>query len=190
MKNIGKKIEKEVKKKHSLKWWHKNKYTVLRVALFPISVPATLYDVFREKKRKKIKQSLVFSEELCKKYLDKMIPKLVVRLCEDSEVFLISNSRGEFGDVDFFDFYRCSKNWKTQMFFGKFNKTVESFICEKYQIDGYSKLILDTQAKWKEAENLFGWDNLWAESAAKGVVFYKDSALKNKKNKNQNKKGE
>ena len=187
MKDIGKKIEKEAKKNDSLKWWHKNKYTVLRIALFPISVPVTLYDVFQEKRRKKIKQSLVFSEELCEKYLDKMIPKLVVRLCEDSEVFLISNSRGEFGDIEFFDFYHYSKDWKTKMFFGKFNKNVEAFICEKYQISGYSKLTLDTPNKWKEAEKLFEWDNLWAESTAKGVAFYKDSAFKTKNKKEKQK---
>ena len=174
MKDIGKKIEKEVKKTHSLKWWNKNKYTVLRIALFPISVPATLYDVLREKRRKKIKQSLVFSEELCKKYLDKVIPKLVVCLCEDSKVFLISN-RGDLGDIEFFDFYRYLKSWKLKMFFGNFKKEVEAFIINSYKIEGYAKMTLLKPSDWKTAQKQFDWADFFTDDRDKGVIFYKEN---------------
>ncbi len=179
MKNVEKEIEKRVGKKNKKsfrKWWNKNGYIAVQIVLWPISIPVTLYAIFRDKRKKKIKESLTFSNELCKKYLDKMIPVLVAKLCDESDVFLISNSRGDFGDIDFWDFHQYSKR-KTKMFFGKFHSEVRKFILNEYQIDGYSKRILNNPKEWREIEKLFGWDRLYAENSAEGVVFYKDSAI-------------
>ena len=117
------------------KWWSKNGYKVWRVVLFP----AWIHYALKEKSNNKLHDELKFSTDMCKTYLDKVMPIMVAHYCEDASCFLISDS-DYMGDISFSNFRNRAKvNKKYTRFFLKFSKQVREYILNEYQIDGYEK---------------------------------------------------
>ena len=176
------KIEKERQKYNKIKnnkfisWWKKNDYKVYRIILFPlfpIWVTELLWEKYKDYKYKK----LVFNEEKCKKYLDFVIPKMVVRYNDDHNEILISNA-DDMGGIEFSDFHSSwmhKKYRKQYLFFLKFYSEIADYILEKYQIEGYKKNIVDNWKEWNKAKEQFGWyDTPYYADSCKGVIFYKE----------------
>jgi hypothetical protein len=164
------KAKEKADKKHPIRsWWSKNNYKVLRVIFFP----AWIYYILREKYKDKNYASLTYTPELCKKYLDKVLPNMVAHYCEDAKIFLISDS-DDMGDIEFYDFWQYRKqNKKYKKFFVKFEYKIKEYILNEYEIDGYSKMTLLNWTHWDQAKNKFGWSETpYNSDYKKGVVFY------------------
>lgn len=159
------------------KWWRKNGYKVKRLTLFPLWVVVLLSEKYKDYKYK----SLVFTEEYCKKCLDKMIPKLIIWYKEDPNCFPISDC-DDFGCITFNDltginsYYLKNHGCKREIrFTGKFYRMVEDYIMNEYQIDGYHKMTMNNYKEWKEAKDKFEWEYTpYNCDYRKGVVFYKE----------------
>lgn len=157
-------------KKHPIKsWWRKNGYKIMRVILFPIWIS---YEIKTRLKDKWYKE-LEFSPEVCKAYLDKVLPGMVAHYCEDAKCFLISNT-DDMGDIQFCYFWQSSQiNKKYESFFLKFTRLCEEYILNNYQIDGYQKMVLLNYSDWKQAAKKFDWNGTpYRSDYVKGVIFY------------------
>ena len=175
---LEEKIRKEAEKKKRMtfrKWWNKNGYKVIRVILWPV----WLSYILKEKYKDKSYDALAFSKETCKKYLDKVMPKMVACYNEDHSEILISNA-DDMGGIQFSCFFRNCKNKKMSKFFRKFDVELRQYILEEYTIDGYEKMVLDNWTLWEKAEKKFGWwGTPYNSDYAKGALFYKKEAIKN-----------
>ena len=163
-------IEFEKKNKMTLsKWWDKNGYKIMRVILFPIYLIVLL----NEKRKDAAYKSLEYTDEKCKRYLDKVMPKMVARHCEDANEILIS-SCDDMGDIEFSDFRRC-KNKKAARFFLRFSQKVKEYILEEYVIEGYKKMVLNNWTHWEKAKEKFDWGGTPCnQDYAVGVIFYQE----------------
>ena len=174
---LEQRIIRETEKKKRMtfrKWWNQNDYKVMRVIFWPI----WLYQVLIEKHKDKSYKALTFSKETCKKYLDKVMPKMVACYNNDHSEILISNADG-MGDIQFSYFGEC-KNKKMSRFFRKFRAELKQYILEEYTIDGYEKMVIDNWTVWEKAANMFDWwGKPYNSDDAKGALFYKEEAIKN-----------
>lgn len=177
MNNIEKQFQKQEKKKNSSirKWWNKNSYKIARVVFFYIWIPIFVYEKIKDNRYKNLK----YSDDITKKYLDKVMPKLVFHYEEDPNLILFHNTN-DFGGIRFY--WDLCSNWMTRKFkketkyFSKFYGLVQKYIIEEYQIDGYEKIVLDNWIDWDRAKEKFGWyDTPYNKDYAKGVVFYKET---------------
>lgn len=116
-----------------------------------------------------------FSTELCKKYLDKVMPFMVSKYCDDAKEFLISDA-DDMGEIEFSDFHGSliSKKYrKIEMYFAKFYDPLKGYILEDYQIKGYQKMVLTNWTHWEQAMKKFNWGGTpYHSDYRKGVVFY------------------
>lgn len=176
MNNIEKQFQKQEKKKNSSirKWWNKNAYKIARVIFFYIWIPILVCEKVKDSKYKNLK----YSDDTTKKYLDKVMPKLVSHYEENPNLLLFHNT-SDFGGIRFY-WDLCSswmqKNFKKEtQYFSKFHWLVQKYIIEEYQIDGYEKMILDNWTDWSKAKEKFDWYGVpYNVDYAKGVLFYKD----------------
>ena len=176
MNNIEKQFRKQEKKKNSSirKWWNKNCYKIMRIVLFYIWVPILVYTKIKDTKYKKLK----YSDDTTKKYLDKVMPKLVYRCEEDLNLILFHNTQ-DFGGIRFY--WDLCSNWMSKKFkketqyFAKFNAAVKDYIIQEYHIDGYEKMTLNNWVDWNRAKEKFNWyDTPYNVDYAEGVVFYRE----------------
>lgn len=160
------------------KWLRKNRHKVMRVVLFPIWIAVLLIEKYKDRRHK----SLVFTEEYCKKCLDKMISKLIIFHKEDPNCFLISDC-DDFGYITFDELYGFNSRYYLEKhgckreirFTRKFYKMVEVYIMDEYRIDGYHKMTMNSYKEWKEAKDKFDWGSTpYSCDGRKGVVFYKE----------------
>ena len=180
------KQKKEFKQNKLLKWWRKNNYKVWRVILFPIWI----FQLLHKKYKKYKNDSMVFSNKVCKKYLDKMIPIALtnrVSSWESIDCFTISNV-GDFSIVTFsslgglFDnYFRRHRCKKEVSYIYKFYKQVEKYIIDEYQIDGYNKEKMTNYKEWRSVKDKLGWKYIpcCSDDGSIGVVFYKDEYIVN-----------
>jgi hypothetical protein len=163
--------EKADRKRPIRTWWRKNNYKVLRIIFFPFWIAMILHEKYKDKSY----ATLSWSEEICKQYLDKALPKMVVHYCEDAKTFLISNA-DDMGDIEFRDLWDYRKqNKKYKRFFVKFDNQVKEYILNNYTIDGYSKITLTNWTHWDQAKEKFNWSGTpYNKDYCKGVVFYID----------------
>lgn len=170
------KIEKQVAKKQRRennklrKWWRNNSYKVWRVLLFWIWLPIKLLHDADEKKYKTIQ----YSDEITKKYLDKVLPYLVSYWGEEPNCFLIT-SAGDMGSIRFTALMHLPRRYrKQQRYFIVFYEQVKAYIVRTYEIDGYDKFPILTSEDWYAAKEKFDWGGVpYNDEYAKGVVFYK-----------------
>jgi len=162
---------KKDKKRPIRDWWRKNDYKVFRVILFPVY----FVSLFSERHKDKTYEQMEFSSDVCKKYLDKVLPNMVAHYCEDAKNFLIS-STDDMGDLEFHDFWGSyNKNKKSSRFFLKFDNQFRDYIMNEYQIDGYQKMTLTNWTHWDKAKEKFDWGGTpYNSDYAKGVIFYVD----------------
>ena len=162
-------------KKTLAKWWNKNGYKIMRVIFWPI----WLYQVLREKKEKRDRERLNaagFSKEICKRYLDKTLPMLIVKSGQATEEILLTTA-DDMGGVDIDRLYRC-KNKKMSNYFLKFSVNVKHYILDEYIIDGYKKMQLNNWTDWARAKDMFDWGGTpYYADYAKGVIFYNDNHI-------------
>lgn len=141
------------------------------VVLLPLWIVATLHSKYKDKQYTKMK----FSPEICKKYLDKIMPLMVSKYCEDAKEFLISDS-DNMGDIEFSDFYRgaiVKKYRKIEEYFVKFYNPLKRYIYYEYQIEGYQKMIIANYSQWKQAKKKFKWNEIsHCPDSHRGVVFF------------------
>lgn len=153
------------------KWWRKNNYKIYRVILFPIWIVITLL----EKHDNKQYEQLKYSPEVCKKYLDKVMPFMVAKYCENAKEILISDA-DDMGDIEFGDFCgdKLRKKYKNiYQFFSKFHRSFKEYVFTEYQIEGYEKMTMTNWIEWERAKNKFDWGNgPYNSDYVKGVVFY------------------
>lgn len=175
MNNIERQFQKQERKRNSSmrKWWSKNSYKVCRVVFFYIWIPVFVYEKIKDAKYKNLK----YDNNTTKKYLDKVMPKLVSHYEESPNLILFHNT-SDFGGIRFY--WDLCSNWMTRKFkketkyFSKFYGLVQKYIIEEYQIDGYEKMVLDNWIDWDRAKEKFDWyDTPYNKDYAKGVVFYK-----------------
>lgn len=170
------KIEKQVAKKQRKesnklrKWWSRNDYKVWRVLLFWLWIPIMLFN----KKKDKQYETMKYSEERTKKYLDKVLPYLVSYWCDDHSCFLFTTA-GDMGDINFKALMRLPRRYRKQeRYFTKFYEEVKAYIVRTYEIDGYEKFSILTYSDWQAAKEKFDWGGTpYHDDIAKGVVFYK-----------------
>ena len=180
--SIEKQFKKNEKKKNSAirNWWRKNDYKVYRVLLFYVYIPVYFY----EKAKKTRYDSMKYSDELTKKYLDKVLPKLVARYEESPNEILFHNTE-DFGGIRFYwdlcSNYMRKKFKKETRYFTKFDSKVREYIIDEYTIDGYEKLKLLNWTDWSKAKEKFGWYSTpYNTDYAKGAMFYKEGAVDEK----------
>ena len=176
--SFEKQLSKESKKK-SIKngkigsWWRKNDYKVYRVILFYLWIPVWLFDKYKERRY----SSLEFSEEYCKKCLDKILPKLITYHNEDPDCFLISDY-DDYGYIEFSDLYRnyypTKKCKREKEFLSKFSAKTRAYVIEKYEIDGYKKIVANTGSELISMAEKFGWERPYVYTNRTCVVFYKE----------------
>lgn len=157
------------------KWWRKNSYKVKRVVLFPLWIAVLLSEKYKDYRY----ESLVFTEERCKKYLDKIIPKLIVWYREDPNCFTIADC-DDFGYITLdglHGYYIKTHGCKREAeFILKFRGKAKDYIMNEYQIDGYHKMTMNNYKEWNEAKDKFEWGYTpYNCDYCKGVVFYKES---------------
>ena len=160
------------------KWWRKNSYKVWRVVLFPVWICVLALDKYKHYRYK----SLTFSEEYCKKCIDKILPKFVIHYNEDPQCILISDC-DDFGYIMFVDLcgihnycyaekHGCKKEIR---FTRKFVEQTRKYIIEKYEINGYNKMVLTNYKEWNEAAKKFDWGGVpYNCDHCVGVVFYQE----------------
>lgn len=156
-------------------WWHKNSYIVARIVFFPIWAYVVCVEKYKDHKYK----SLVFSEETCRKYLNKLFPKLIAYYDEDPYCFTIVDC-DSFGYITFNDLcgicssYLESRRCKKEVAFTrKFSREVKDYIINKYEIPGYTKITMTNYSEWEAAKDKFGWYSVpYRADYCKGVVFY------------------
>ena len=176
MNKIEQQFKKQEKKQNSslLKWWRKNNYKVMRILFFYIWLPSAALEKIKENKYK----NLAYSDELSKKYLDKVLPKLAARYEEDPNLMLFHDT-SDFGGIhiywDLCSSWMKKKFRKEVQYFTKFNLQLKEFIIEKYLIDGYQKMVLNNWIAWEKAKEKFDWGGTpYSQDYAIGIVFYKE----------------
>ena len=161
-------------KKHPVKkWWNKNRLFIMRCLLFYIYLPWRIYtDCQKRKEKKRQEVPLIFDDKKkCKKYLDKVMPKMILRYADSLEYILI-NTSSEYSNFNFSDFYQSLyikekyKKFFTSIPMGDFIK----YIREEYEIEGYEKIILDTYGDW-EVVTKIEWCTNFEADYDKGVLF-------------------
>ena len=112
MNKIEKQCIKQKKKQNNSvrKWWRKNAHKVARVIFFYIWLPCFIYEKIKDAKYKK----LTYNNNLTKKYLDRVLPKLVAHYEEDPNVILFHNCE-DFGGIRFY--WDLCSNWMKKKFF-------------------------------------------------------------------------
>lgn len=153
------------------KWWRKHKYAILRILLFWIWIPAICYEKIQEQRYKSIK----YSDPLTKKYLDKILPDLVVQYEEDPNLLLFSEA-DDMGGIRLMSALTSAfiyNKYKTQyLYFKKFRQDVKDYILNEYEIDGYNKMKLFNSADWNAAREKFDWGSTpYDDNYVQGVVF-------------------
>ena len=155
------------KKRPVRTWWRKNGYKVWRVVLFP----TWIYYAARDKRKEKTYKELQFSPELCRAYLDKVLPDMVARECEDVNCFLISDSEN-MGDIELSFLYDSrSIKEKYRRFFSRFRTQVKDYVLNEYTIDGYDKTTITNWVEWERVTKKYEWRNPYDSDYSKGVVF-------------------
>lgn len=170
------KIEKQVNRKKRRennklrKWWRKNSYKVWRVLLFWLWIPIKLFCDADDKKYKAIQ----YSDEITKKYLDKVLPYLVSYWGEEPDCFLMTDA-GDMGGISFKALMSLPRRYRKQeRYFSKFYQEVKAYIVRTYEVDGYEKFPILTSEDWYAAKEKFDWGGVpYSDDYAKGVVFYK-----------------
>lgn len=170
------KIEKQVNRKKRRennrlkKWWRKNSYKVWRVLLFWLWLPIKLFCDADDKQYKAIQ----YSNEITKKYLDKVLPYLVAYWREEPNCFLMTDA-GDMGGISFKALMSLPRRHRKQeRYFTKFYQEVKAYIVRTYEVDGYEKFSIMTSADWHAAKEKFDWGGVpYSDDYAKGVVFYK-----------------
>ena len=175
MNDIEKAFKKKEKRENSKvrKWWRKRGHKVLRVLLFYIWIPCWCFQNLKDKRYKEMS----YSNDIAKKYLDECLPALVARHEESSDVFIFHDC-DDYSGIRFYWSFTSSwfrKKFKKQSsYFVKFSREVKEYIINGYQIDGYSKIVLDSWRSWSEACRRFDWNKPWNADHAVGVVFFKE----------------
>jgi hypothetical protein len=177
MNKIEKQFQKKEQKKNNKirKWWSKNSYKVFRVVFFYIWIPALIHKKLKDSRYKKLE----YDDKITKKYLDKVMPKLVP-YCLDTPAYILFHNTNDFGGIRFY--WDLCSNWMARKFkketkyFSKFHALVQNYIIEEYQIDGYEKMVLDNWNDWNRASEKFDWGcTPYNKDYAKGVIFYKEN---------------
>lgn len=159
----------ERKKKPSFrKWWSKNGYKVGRVVLFPI----WFYVIIRDKAKEKSYKELTYSDEMCNKYLDKVLPQIILSRGCTNEIVITNYDDG--GDIEFSDlsWNLRTKNKKAKRFLSKFSTEVQEFILNEYQIEGYERVTATNWMEWQALKKRFDWKYSPCGDYTKGVVFF------------------
>lgn len=178
MNSIEKAFKKKERKQNSKirKWWRKNRYNITKVLFFYIYIPWSLHEKYKDKQHKKN----VYSDEMTKKYLDKILPGLAAYYEESPDLILFTTA----DDICGIDFRNLYHNWmgrkhtKQANYFMKNFYETKFFITNKYKIDGYKKMVIDNWTGWKKAMEMFGWHSGPYDSDHQiGVIFYKDSTV-------------
>lgn len=176
--NISDKITKEKEKENKRKnnklrrWYRKNRYKIWRIILFPFWI----YDILETKHRNNNYKKMRFSNEVCKEYLDKVMPFMILNYCEDTDRFFISNYH-EAGDINIFDFFDTNINKKYKKisrYFGKFNGYLFDYILNEYEIDGYKKITMRNWTDWSAVKVQFNLKGFYLPNHSEGVLFYID----------------
>lgn len=142
------------------KWWVKNRHIIFRTILFPIWITLEMCEKYKNNTYEKME----YSPKLTKKYLDKILPKMVVGYCYDVKNFTISNSN-DAGDIRVYDFSRKNK------YLSKFSHLLLDYIINEYEIEGYKKFVMNTPAHWRKASQKLEWYVPYDYDTAKGVLF-------------------
>ena len=176
MNNIEKTFKKKEKREASKirKWWQKHGVNIIRILLlWPLILPFECYRRYKDSVYKKMS----YSDDITKKYLDKCLPALVAHCEESSDVFLFHNC-DDYSGIRFFWAFNSSwfrKKFKKQsLYFTKFSRETQDYITSNYQVEGYSKRVLDNWIDWKDACKRFDWGEPYNIDYVKGVVFYKE----------------
>lgn len=176
MNNFEKEYAKHERRNNSKlhKWWCKNKHKILRVVLFWIYIPMLCYEKLKDRQYKALK----YDDNVTKKYLDKLLPKIVVRKGVDPARILITNT-DDYDSVRFYwDFdsaWMRRKHKNAARYLSKFSKRVETYIMDTYQIDGYKKMVFNNFNDWKAAKDIFGWEYVpWNYENSHGALFYEE----------------
>ena len=145
---------------------------VIRTFLFPIGAVENFYQKRREATAKK----LTFNEDTCCKFLNTVLPKMIMHCCEEPENLILISDCKDMGDINFIDFCGLrmhTRHRRQSKFFSKFSIQLREYILESYTIDGYKKFLIDSPEAWDKAMQKFDWGSgpYW-RNYDKGVVFY------------------
>lgn len=123
-------------------WWNKNGYKVNRVILWPLWVTIKLNEKYKTRQQPNFKR--------IKKYLDKYLPERargywdkklngfgIIERDWDNEYLLIDSTN--------LIFYRHSRAYK---YCQRHKKTIQEYIFNEYQIDGFTKLTIEKDMEW------------------------------------------
>lgn len=125
-------------KKHPIRdWWKKNGYKVLRVVLFPVWVFALGMD----KIQKKLNARQRWNEDRAKEIFDYYIPRKAEWLEEDKTFYFFDNGMG-WGNLA-----KKHLKLKDRRFWynhsGFWGGKLRTYLIEKYEIEGFVKIIGD-----------------------------------------------
>lgn len=165
----GNKLQPKVEREpsHLTKWWHKNNYKVWRVVLFPLWIADIIQD-----KRSPSHYTLADMPKVYK-VMDKCLPKIIKHECNRVDTIAIHIRGNVDGRISFSQdsLTYCPKvPRRYRRFFANLNWEVKQHIWDYYFISGYTKTILDSKEKWREAEPKFWTDEPWY---SKIVIFNK-----------------
>lgn len=184
MSNFDKMLSKQSKKRDIERWWNKNKYTFMKIIFFPVWIFVLAMDKIGELNRKRERDLIGknFSEEKCKKMLDKAVPKLALASCRDISKLIMITTVWDAGGINFRDFEDSSHLSKREIkYFRRCSPYLNSYITYDYQIDGYSKMVVGTTEEWrayyaKFYPNVVTYPNMFKRKEV-GVVFWKEGQL-------------
>lgn len=119
-------------------WWKKNRLSVLRVILFPLYLAELTADKIQKHNAKRTG----WSEEHAKAFCDKYLPHLCAKT--DRGFWLFNNGYG-------FTCHKCvRRNRKDCRFASVYKWDLFKYIKDTYEIEGYTKEILDNE--WDRLE--------------------------------------
>lgn len=168
-------IKKDTLNSNKLLCFYKmNRLKIKRIVFFPLWWYFCLNERYKQHRNSKLEWSI----DKTKKYLDKIMPKLAIKYCDDSTYIVISDSN-EISGINFHNFYSSFDDApikkSIKQYFYKFRKKLFKYIMEEYEIDGYNKITTTNYAEWKKAQDEFDLNYIpYRSDNLKGVIFYLD----------------
>ena len=136
---VIKAMSKNKKKERKFKkWWNKNRYKVLRIALFPIWITS----VIKEKIEKKLNEKQSWNEERAKEIFDYYIPRKSEWDNERKEFYFFDNGYGwSFNLAKRYLKRRDFRFWEN--YNGFCGGKLREFLIYNYELDGFTKEVVD-----------------------------------------------
>ena len=137
--------KKETKMDKIRKWWSKNGYKIMRIILFPIwwGIRA------KEKIEAHLDSKCEWSDERAQEILSYYVPRKAIWNADDKSLYFADNGMGwGMAYNKKFIKFRDRRWWNCNR--GLWGGKIRSYLIEKFEIEGFEKIVGDTYDQWAE----------------------------------------